>query len=260
MTQIDKFKSTCIGAVAFCAAVLVSAVIIAKALPTESEKQPATIPQDSAIVDKEEEDQIDNYFTNKLASANYDVEGTAINDVGLTLYREARSKGAVEWFYRHITGNQTIADAILTEANNNDIPLSLAFALAFTESKFKPTAMNINTNKSIDRGLFQLNNRSFPQIREKDFYNPAISAKYGMQHLRFCLKISNGNEALALASYNAGQTKVSNNKTPQTTVAYIGKIMAYRNKLERLFAHEVTPYIDSKSNLTGLNVAYLNEE
>lgn len=258
MTQENKFKSTCIGAVAFCAAVLVSAVIIAKALPTESEKQSVAIPQENMISDSE--DDITDDFGAKLERANYDVEGTDVNDVGLLFYRSAKSKQAVEWFYNHITGDKVITNAILTEANNNDIPLSLAFALAFTESRFRPQATNVNTNHSIDRGLFQLNNRSFPQIREKDFFNPAISAKYGMQHLRLCLKVANGNAALALAMYNAGATKVSNNKTPQTTVAYIGKIFGYREKLERLFAQEVTPYVDTKSSISGINVAYMDDE
>lgn len=258
MTHEDKFKSTCIGAVVFCVAVLISAFVIAKALPTESEKQPVTLPKDNVVSDSE--DDITDDFGARLTRANYDVEGTYIDDIGLLLYRSAKSKQAVEWFYNHITGDKTITNAILTEADNNDIPLSLAFALAFTESRFQPSAKNINTNHSIDRGLFQLNNRSFPQIRERDFFNPVISAKYGMQHLRYCLRITGGNTALALATYNAGQTKVTNNKTPQTTVAYIGKIFGYREKLERLFAKEVTPYFDSKQDLQGINVAYMEDD
>ncbi|UKI53636.1 MAG: transglycosylase SLT domain-containing protein [Treponema sp.] len=61
--------------------------------------------------------------------------------------------------------------AILEEAEKNDIPLSLAFALAYTESHYNVNAVNKNRNSSIDRGLFQLNNRSFPQLKEEDFFN-----------------------------------------------------------------------------------------
>ena len=94
---------------------------------------------------------------------------TQKTDAGLELYRSALSKSSVIWFYNQITGNQDVTLAILTAADANDIPLSLAFALAYTESRYKVTAVNSNTNKSIDRGLFQLNNRSFPQLKEEEF-------------------------------------------------------------------------------------------
>ena len=68
-------------------------------------------------------------------------------DIGLELYRSALSKSSVVWFYNQITGNQDVTLAILTAAEENDIPLSLAFALAYTESRYKVTAVNSNTNK-----------------------------------------------------------------------------------------------------------------
>ena len=99
----------------------------------------------------------------------------SVMDKGLELYREPNSRAAVEWFYLHITGKRDVTYAILDEANKNDVPLSLAFALAFTESHYKATAINRNSNLSIDRGLFQLNSRSFPSLREEDFFNSASS-------------------------------------------------------------------------------------
>ena len=165
-------------------------------------------------------------------------------------------RGAVEWFYLHVTGNRDITMAILEEAEKNNIPLSLAFALAYTESRYNVNAVNRNKNASIDRGLFQLNNRSFPQLEEDDFFNPAVSAKYGMSHLRFCMNVA-GNEVTALAMYNAGTTKVRSNNTPQSTLVYVGKIMAYREKLDRLFAEEVSPYFDSSRQMSGISVAFL---
>lgn len=256
MTRANKFKTTCIGAIAFCTAVLVSAVIIAKALPAESDRK---VPLPKGNVVFEDEGDAIRDFGGKTILAKYDVEQTSINDTGLVLYREG-SKDAVEWFYNHITGNDKITEAILTAANDNDIPFSLAFALANTESKFNPAAQNVNTNKSIDRGLFQLNNRSFPQLKERDFFNPETSAKYGMQHLRYCLKMAKGNVAAALSYYNAGATKVGNDRTPQSTVFYIGKIMAYQRKLDMMFASEVIPYLDKKTSISGLNVAYMEDK
>ena len=145
--------------------------------------------------------------------------------------------------------------AILEEAEKNDIPLSLAFALAYTESRYNVNAVNKNRNASIDRGLFQLNNRSFPQLKEEDFFDPAISAKYGMSHLRFCLNIA-GNEVSALAMYNAGTSKVRADNTPQSTLNYVGKIMAYQDKLEKLFADEVLSYYETTRPMTGISVAF----
>lgn len=257
MTRANKFKTTCFGAIAFCTAVLISAVIIAKALPPENERN-AVIPKGNVTFEDVGDSASD--FVSKTTFAKYDVEQTSLNDVGLALYRDKAGKSAVKWFYDRITGNSDITDAILTEANNNDIPFSLAFALANTESKYNPDAKNINTNKSIDRGLFQLNNRSFPQIKERDFFNPEISAKYGMQHLRYCLNMAKGNVAAALSYYNAGATKVGKDRTPQSTVFYIGKIMAYQRKLDMMFASEVIPYLDTKSPINGLNVAYMDDK
>lgn len=165
------------------------------------------------------------------------------NDKGLLLYRQTQSRAAVEWFYTHVTNNRDVALAVLNEAEKNDIPLSLAFALAHTESQYKVTAIHRNVNNSIDRGLFQLNNQSFPELTEADFYDPRVSAKYGMSHLRFCLN-SAGNEITALAMYNAGTNKVRSNNTPQMTLNYISKIEKYREWLEDNFSLEVLAFYE----------------
>ena len=120
------------------------------------------------------------------------------SDNGLTLYRQPLSKAAVEWFYYQITGNRDVTNAILTQADANDIPLSLAFALAHTESSYNVKAINRNVNNSIDRGLFQLNSNSFPGLTESEFYDADKSAYYGLSHLKFCLGNA-GNEVSALA-------------------------------------------------------------
>ena len=159
-------------------------------------------------------------------------------DVGLELYRALPTRTAVEWFYTNVTGDMDVALAILREADKNNIPLSLAFSLAYTESRYKPRALNKNTNASIDRGVFQLNNKSFPALVEADFYDPYVSAKYGLSHLRFCLDTA-GNEVSALAMYNAGTNRVRNNGTPQTTLNYISKIQTYRQGLDNFFESEV---------------------
>jgi hypothetical protein len=179
-------------------------------------------------------------------------------DEGLSLYRQSSSRAAVEWFYLHVSGDRNIAMAILESADKNDIPLPLAFALAYTESHYNVEAVNRNKNKSIDRGLFQLNSASFPNLTELDFFDPAISAKYGLSHLRFCLTVA-GNEIPALAMYNAGTGKVRADNTPQITLNYIGKIMGYQETIEKLFNDEVLAYYDTRPIDTGVSVAYLKK-
>ena len=162
-------------------------------------------------------------------------------DIGLDLYRASYSRPAVEWFFTNLTESRDVALAILQEADKNDIPLSLAFALAYTESRYKVRAYNKNTNSSIDRGLLQLNSSSFPFLTEEEFFDPQISAKYGLSHLRYCLDTA-GNEVSALAMYNAGTNRVRNNGTPKMTLDYISSIVTYQQGLERLFNSEVAQY------------------
>lgn len=176
------------------------------------------------------------------------------SDTGLILYRQPLSKSAVEWFYCQITGNREVALAILSQADANDIPLSLAFALAHTESSYNVRAINRNANNSIDRGLFQLNSNSFPSLGETDFYDANTSARYGLSHLKFCISAA-GNEVSALAMYNAGTQRVRSNKTPLTTLNYIGKILTYQRMLEQLFEEQVTPYFEDQTTPV-MTVAY----
>ena len=236
----------------FCGLLLVIASVIAVVLPAKSKD--ASVPVVKAATEVENEVVAD--FNNLIEEAGFSAARIKTGDNGLSLYRQPNSRAAVEWFYLHVTGNRETAMAILEEAEKNDIPLSLAFALAYTESHYNVNAVNKNRNSSIDRGLFQLNNRSFPQLKEEDFFNPAISAKYGMSHLRFCMNVA-GNEVAALAMYNAGTNKVRADSTPQVTLNYVGKIMAYQDKLDKLFADEVLSYYETTRPVTGISVAFL---
>lgn len=166
------------------------------------------------------------------------IKYTKITDKGLELYRDEQTKDIVLWFYQYITGSESVTNAILEYADKNDIPLSLAFSLSYVESRYKARAVNRNRNSTTDRGLFQLNSKSFPKLSEKEFFDPQMNAKYGLSHLRFCLDTA-GNEVAALAMYNAGTTKVSQGATPKVTLDYISQIMSYREGLEQLFAQEV---------------------
>ncbi len=160
------------------------------------------------------------------------IESTG-EDRGLALYRDEATRSMVESFYGKITGSPAIAGYILENADRYDIPVNLAFSLCWAESKFNPRA--VNTNKSsVDRGLFQLNSRSFPHMTEKEFFDPKVNAQQGLKYLRTCLDIG-GNEIVALAMYNAGRDRVSKQGAPLMTLDHISTIVEYRKMLDQNF-------------------------
>ena len=247
-------KSVMWKSVFFCMFFTAAALSVAIFLPVEpesEENQVASFSNDGFFLDSDVEIPVDfsplsDVVESKMSEA----------DRGLELYREARSKAAVEWFYLHITGNKNVTNAILKEANNNDIPLSLAFALAYVESRYKPQALNKNTNSSIDRGLFQLNSLSFPKLSEEEFYDPEISAKYGLQHLRYCLNLA-GKEATALAMYNAGTVRVRRNNTPKSTLNYVDSIMRYKASLDEAFHDEIEKLYRQPEQSENVRLAFV---
>jgi len=90
----------------------------------------------------------------------------------------------------------------------------------------------------VDRGLFQLNSRTFAFLSEEQLYTPEINARYGLSHLRFCLD-EGETELVALAMYNAGATRVRRG-TPYSTLNHVAKIMEYRADLEGSFQEMLT--------------------
>ena len=151
-------------------------------------------------------------------------------DLGLYLYRNPLTRNHIITYLDKLTESTKITDIILRNANKNNIPVSLAFSLAFTESSYNPKAINRNSN-SIDRGLFQLNSKSFPDLKESEFFNPEINAQYGLAHLATCIE-KGENEIVGLAMYNAGSGRVTGSGTPKMTLDYISKIMDYKKDID----------------------------
>ncbi|OHD16913.1 MAG: hypothetical protein A2087_02025 [Spirochaetes bacterium GWD1_61_31] len=155
------------------------------------------------------------------------------------LYRADETREATISFFEALTGSRLVSQLILGEAARLDIAPALAFALAWQESRFQPRAVGpTNVNQTVDRGLFQLNSRTFAHIKAEDFFDPAINARLGLTHLAFCLR-QGGNEVVALAIYNAGLNRIRGTGTPLTTLNYINRIIGYRDKLEALFEAQV---------------------
>jgi hypothetical protein len=175
---------------------------------------------------------------------------TAEEDAGLALYRSFFSRDRVIGFYTALTGSRQVAEAVLRNADRFEVPVSLAFALAWAESEYNIRAVNRNEN-SIDRGLFQLNSRSFPRLSVQEFFDPETSARLGLAYLAYCLEIG-GNEVVALAMYNAGPNRVTDNGTPRRTLNYIHKILVFREALDKTFREKFAPMIRSSNEPIGL--------
>lgn len=170
-------------------------------------------------------------YRNAVLEARHDVDSI------LTLYRGETSRTDVIDFFTAIVHSKELALIILHRAEEFDVSPSLAVALAWEESKFDPRAINKNKS-SIDRGLFQLNSKSFPKLREGEFYDPDVSARNGLAHLRWCLDLA-GTEVAGLAMYNAGTTRVRADATPKKTLDYVSRILSFRDGVEKLFASEL---------------------
>ena len=240
-----------LGPVIFTIFLAVSCVYVSFYVPTEQSAEQAifenetVITEMAEIIEAKNEEQVNPYAIDPGDYNTVVANHTKKADLGLSLYRSLQSRAAVVSFYSKITNNTEVTLAIIENADANNIPLSLAFALAYTESRYKSRAINKNSNASTDRGLFQLNSNSFPKLTENEFFNPYTSAKYGLAHLHFCLDTA-GNETAALAMYNAGTTRVRSNGTPQVTLNYVDSIMNYRDGLDALLTTQVAVLYESE--------------
>jgi soluble lytic murein transglycosylase-like protein len=155
----------------------------------------------------------------------------------LAAYRNG-DKERVLAFFAALSGSSELAALILNNASPYDIGPALAFALCWEESRYSTYAVNRNKNDSVDRGLFQLNSQSFPELSAEDFFNPEINVRYAMAYLRWCLD-NGGSELSGLAMYNVGTNRVNRGGVPKVTLNYISRIMNYRKGIEALFNAEI---------------------
>lgn len=185
----------------------------------------------------------------RLDSALTEISALDAQDVALYLesldrsdpiapyYQDPATKDGTLQFFSSLTRSENIARVILDTSQKYSVRPSLAFALALEESDFKVDAINKNGD-SVDRGLFQLNSKSYPKLEVREFYDPATNARYGISHLKSCLSEA-GNEVAALAMYNAGNGRVARGATPKKTLNYVSRILAYEDNISSLFAAKV---------------------
>src|SRR5215213_6690357 len=103
-------------------------------------------------------------------------------------------------------------DIIRQQAADKDVDPALIAAVIYEESRFRD-----QTSHAGARGLMQITPETADFIarrsggirfRQSDLATPQINIAYGAWHLRYLIDHYGGNESLAIAAYNAGQTNV----------------------------------------------------
>jgi peptidoglycan lytic transglycosylase len=150
-------------------------------------------------------------------------------------------------------------DVIRQQAADKNLDPSLIAGVIYVESRFRD-----QTSHAGAKGLMQLMPSTADYIARKsggtrfvqgDLATPQINISYGSWYLRYLLDHYHGNEALALAAYNAGEGKVDQwwrtasdrGETfrvakhipfPETR-SYVTKVLSARREYRRTYAHEL---------------------
>ena len=117
MTQIENnsFISGCKNYIIICAVFIAVAVVVALSCPSKSTQKFLPVVKAASEVENE----VVAEFGALIHEVGFKSEKAIRGDDGLALYRQPSSKGAVEWFYLHVTGNRDVSLAILEEAEKN---------------------------------------------------------------------------------------------------------------------------------------------
>ncbi|MDF1569031.1 MAG: lytic transglycosylase domain-containing protein [Spirochaetaceae bacterium] len=150
----------------------------------------------------------------------------------LNTLRNPSTRASLVSYFQGVIGDPVVTDALIDAADRHGIDPALVVALSWQESGFRSTAYGINTNKTVDRGLMQLNSATFAFLDSDDFFNPHTNAEYGVSYLSEVLK-SSGNMVAALAMYNAGPGRVGNTGAPRVTLDYISRVLEFKDNLIR---------------------------
>lgn len=119
-----------------------------------------------------------------------------------------------------------VVELITTLAPRFSIEPRLALAIATTESNFDPNA----TSPKSAMGVMQLIPETASRFNVKDSYDPVQNIKGGLAYLRWLLAYYQGNVALAVAGYNAGEGAVDRYRgVPpyKETQNYVRRILAF---------------------------------
>lgn len=140
----------------------------------------------------------------------------------------------VEFFAGYI-GSREVAEVILKQSLSMEVPVNLAFSLAWGESRYNPLAVSgHNLHGTRDWGLFQLNDGGRPEWAKEDFFDIGKNTRSGLSFLRTCI-LEMGSVEMGLAAYNAGIYGVRQWGVPSSTQRHVRAITEYERELDRAF-------------------------
>jgi hypothetical protein len=130
---------------------------------------------------------------------------------------------------------QKVSSIVAQASTRFALPEDLVFGIIWVESRFDPKA----TSPVGAKGLMQLMPRTATYLADcidwddrVDAFDPTFNITAGSYYIARLIKEFDGNEALALAAYNAGPTKVkrwlSSDGLPKGSVAYATMVQTAR--------------------------------
>jgi soluble lytic murein transglycosylase len=134
--------------------------------------------------------------------------------LGAVVAAVAAGVGPLGEAVREITLPLRHDDIIRQQAADKDLDPALIAAVIYEESRFRD-----QTSHAGARGLMQITPATADFIarrsggirfEQSDLATPQINISYGAYFLRYLIDHFDGNETLAIAAYNAGQTNVDN--------------------------------------------------
>ena len=134
--------------------------------------------------------------------------------------------------YNNVTKNKEITIKLLHTCLMKQLPVNFIFALVKQESMFNPNARNVNNNKSVDCGLFQLNSLVYKKYIDAGgiqyLFDIENNITFGTEHILEAYKDTKDWYA-ALGVYNRGSVYSNVNNY------YLSNIVKYEQTLDDLF-------------------------
>jgi hypothetical protein len=133
---------------------------------------------------------------------------------------------------------------ILKYSTINGISFHTGLSHAFIESGFNRKGVNYNYNTggellSIDRGLFGLNNLSFPGYTPSQLFDPETNIRLGCEHIkkgetRYRLRV------MSIASFNIGQIESRRRGALKAGFIYAALVLKAIKELDKAFNERKT--------------------
>ena len=120
----------------------------------------------------------------------------------------------LEGTYRELTLPLNHASVIREQAAAKNLDPTLIGAVIYAETKFQPRESSAGAQGLMQllpsTALFIAKKSGGTAFVPKDLADPSVNIRYGSWYLRWLLDHYQGNEALAIAAYNAGLGNVDN--------------------------------------------------